>query len=240
MNKELLKNPFAHRGLFDNEYITENSIPAFESALNKNHSIELDIRITSDNKLVVFHDHNLERLTGIKKEINEIESSDLKNIKLKNSEQSIPAIDEVLELVNGRVAILIDIKNGRTFGILENELLKSLKNYKGYFAVHSSSPFSRNWIKRKSPEIEVGQLVSNFNNLNFLVKQGFMQLNKFSHNLVKPDFLSCNIDSLPDKWAERIRKNGIPVLSWTIKNTEQYEKAKKYSDNFIWEKILLD
>jgi len=237
LNNQLLEIPFAHRGLFDNKTIIENSIPAFEKALAGNHSIELDVHITADKKVVVFHDNNLERLTGIKNKITEINLSELKKIKLKNTESSIPIIEEVLELVNGKVSLLIDIKNGTTFGILENELLKSLKSYKGYIAVHSFSPYSRYWIKKNFPLIDTGQLVSAFDTSNSILNQSAIAANKLFRLFAKPDFLSCNIDLLPGLWTEKLRQNGIPVLSWTIKTKEQLDTAKRYSDNYIWENL---
>ena len=103
MNKDLdfLKsNIIAHRGAFNNKDIPENSIKAFEKAIEKNYIIELDVHILKDNTIVVYHDDNVKRLTGVDKSIIDFNYSQLKELSLLNTKYKIPRLIDVLELVN--------------------------------------------------------------------------------------------------------------------------------------------
>ena len=100
----------AHRGLHD-EVIPENSILAFKKALKKKMAIELDLQLTKDGEVVVFHDRNLKRMTGFDKRVDECFYKDIKGIKLKDSKETIPLLQDVLKLVAGKVFLDIEIKH---------------------------------------------------------------------------------------------------------------------------------
>ncbi len=233
----LIKTPIAHRGLHNiNASIPENSLPAFEKAVKKNFPVEMDVRILKDDTVVVFHDLSLERLTGINSLLGSMSSSALNEISLLNTKEKIPTLNEVLALINGRVPALIEIKNEGKTGHLEPELLKILKNYKGEFAVQSFNPFSLFWFKKNAPGIPRGQLSSG----SGFLKTGIfkeMIISYMFNRKVKPHFISFDINSFTELKIAGLRKKGIPILSWTIKNNEDLKKAKKYSDNYIFELI---
>lgn len=106
----LTQKIIAHRGIYDNIQIPENTLLAFKEALKHNLPIELDIHLTKDNKLVVFHDYTLERMTNQKLIIELLQIKDLENITLLNCKEKIPTLKEVLNLVNGKVPLLIEVK----------------------------------------------------------------------------------------------------------------------------------
>ena len=83
-------NIYTHRGLFDNKRIVENTINAFKKALIENLNIELDIRTTKDNKIIVFHDSNIERLTGINRLVKDMTYDELSKVNLLNTTDKIP------------------------------------------------------------------------------------------------------------------------------------------------------
>ena len=97
----------AHRGIHNNLNIPENSIKSFKRAISKNIPIELDIHLTSDDKLVVFHDDNLIRMTGLYKKIRKCTYDEISKLKLLNTNEVIPLLSDVLDLINGKV--LLDI-----------------------------------------------------------------------------------------------------------------------------------
>ena len=99
----VLKNPIAHRGLYNFE-LPENSIPAFENAVNHGFAIELDVRIIDDNNIVVFHDEKLSRMTDCDGYVSNLKSSDLADIKLDKTEFGIPTFEKVLETEIGRAS----------------------------------------------------------------------------------------------------------------------------------------
>ena len=110
----------AHRGLYD-EKIPENSMKAFEKAVSKNIPIEFDIHVLKDKNIVVFHDDNLYRMTGVDKKLIECTYEDIKNYKLKNTKETIPLLKDVLKMVNGKVLLDIELKSDHKLYDLENE-----------------------------------------------------------------------------------------------------------------------
>ena len=102
---------FAHRGVHDNIKVPENSIKAFYLSIENNLNIELDVQLTDDNVLVVFHDESLRRMTGVNKNLNELRYEEIKNLKLLKTNETIPTLKEVLKLINGQVILDIEIKN---------------------------------------------------------------------------------------------------------------------------------
>ena len=142
----LVETPIAHRGLHDKN-IPENSLSAFSKAVEKGYAIELDVQLIADGTVVVFHDKSLSRMTGNDGYLKFLNKDDLKILKLKNSKEHIPTLQEVLDLVNGKTPILIEIKNEAKVGKLEQSLIDILKNYNGEYAVESFNPFSLQYVK---------------------------------------------------------------------------------------------
>ena len=234
----LRKKPIAHRGLFNKENnIPENSVLAFEKAIEKGFPIELDVHLSKDRKIVVFHDDNLKRMTEIDKKIKALNYNEIKDLKLDNTNCKIPLFSDVLKLVNGVVPILIEIKSDRKTGETEKELVKILKEYNGKYAIQSFNPFSLIWFKKNLPEVPRGQLASNFTKDKMLAVQKYVLKNLYFNFLTKPDFISFSINDLPNKKVESFRNNGNLVLGWTVRNKNDLEKAKKYCDNIIGESL---
>ena len=237
-NLEFLKqNLIAHRGMHNiKEGIPENSLKAFEKAIENKYIIELDVHILKDKSVVVFHDDNLNRMTGINKNIKDVTYNEIKHLKLLDTNNYIPLLKDVLNVVNGKVPIIIELKYDVKCGILENKTMELLKLYKGQYAIKSFNPFSVYWLKKKYPEVIRGQLASSFKNYKINIINKFFMKNRISNYITKPDFISYDINGLPNKKIENYRKNNL-VLGWTIKNKSDLEKAKKYCDNFICENL---
>lgn len=151
----------AHRGLHS-ELVPENSLTAFRLAVEKCLSIELDVRLTKDCRIVVFHDNDLMRMCGIEGKVFDYTYEQLSAFKLKNSDEKIPLLSEVLKIVDGKVPLLIELKGGAPFGELESRVDHMMKKYKGEFAVQSFNPFSVMWFRFHSPKVTRGQLVSKY------------------------------------------------------------------------------
>ena len=154
----LINNIIAHRGVHDDK-TPENSIISFKKAINKGYTIELDVHLTKDNKIVVFHDNNLKRLCGVNKIIEDLTYKEILNFCLKDSKLKIPLLEEVLLLINGKVGVLIELKTIKFNGVLEEKLSKILDSYKGKFAVQSFNYKTVNWFKKNRPLYIRGLLV---------------------------------------------------------------------------------
>ena len=99
----------AHRGLHGGS-IAENSIPAFAAAADRGIGIELDVRLSSDGEVVIFHDDTLERMTGMSGGVSNYTAKELAKLSLADTGYGIPTLREVLALVNGRVPLLVELK----------------------------------------------------------------------------------------------------------------------------------
>ena len=222
----------AHRGLH-NETLPENSLGAYENAIKNNYPIELDLRLIADGTIIAFHDEDLKRICGMDRYTNTLTSDDLKNCKLLNTEYTIPTFDEVLSLVDGKVPMLIEIKQNGKVGELESKIYEKLKAYKGEFVIESFNPFTLEWFKNNAPEIIRGQLSSFFKG----VKLGFTKKYFLKHlkidKIAKPHFIAYDIENLPNKYVRRYKH--LPLLAWTVKSQQQYIKAVQVSDNVIFE-----
>ncbi len=157
----LINKPIAHRGLHNEEF-PENSLPAFQNAAEHGLPVELDVRLTDDRTVVVFHDEKLSRMTDSDGYVSNLQLSDLENIKLKKTDYGIPTFEQVLETVNERVPILIEIKKSETSFALEEKLIDMLKGYNGEYAVQSFDPFALEYCYKNAPRIMRGQLSSYF------------------------------------------------------------------------------
>ena len=223
----ILKAPIAHRGLHDDKS-PENSLSAFRRAAERGYIIELDVHMLADGKIIVFHDDNLKRMTGVDGELKEKTYSDISKLSLKNTKEKIPLLTDVLDLIDGKVPIIMEIKHDRPAKEICPALIDILSDYGGQFVVKSFDPKIVYYFRKKAPYIGRGQLAT---------KNNFFLQNLFFNFLTKPDFISYDIRYLPKKRIDIIRHR-IPVLGWTIKNKQDLARAKKYCDNYICEKIL--
>ena len=218
-NIDFLKsNLIAHRGVH-NSSIPENTLPAFVKSVDKDYIIELDIHILKDNTIVVYHDHNLSKLTGINKVIETLSYTHLSKIKIKNK-YMIPTLKQVMHIVDGKVPLLIEVKDMNNNSKFEEELVKILDEYKGEFAIQSMNPFVIDWFYKNRKDYVIGLII--FNELNYNIVKKYTK---------KIDFISIYKKQLPFK------SNKI-VLGWTIRNDKEYKKYVKLCDNLICENIL--
>ena len=232
----MLNRAIAHRGLHCGVDIPENSMSAFAAAVAHNHPIELDVHLLSDGHVIVFHDMDLERMTGETGAITHQTIESLQRLRLLGTDQHIPTLAEALDFIHGQVPILIEIKNRGKAGPLEAALLHLLKNYNGEFAVQSFNPYSLAWFKKHAPHILRGQLASNFKGMDFAwglkVILGNLLLNWAS----APHFIAYDIKALPNlptTIAKQIFKR--PLLAWTVRSQLDHQHALEYADNIIFD-----
>ena len=232
----LSRSLIAHRGYYNNKKgIPENSVIAFKKAIDSNYLIELDVRLTKDKKLVVFHDDNLKRVCGVNKRVKDLTYKELLKYNLFDTTQKVPLFSEVIKLVNGRVPILIETKFHNRYGILEKILINELSNYKGLYAIQSFYPLSLLWFKTNTKHIPIGLLSSNFkNNSNSLKK--LIGKTLILDLFFKTDFISYDVKGLPNNYLS-LKKDKKKIVIWTIKNKKDYDLAKKYTDALICENM---
>jgi len=166
--KEWLKNrPIAHRGLHD-KVVPENSMAAFRAAIEQDLAIEFDVQFTKDKVAVVFHDDDLERMTGLKKLVRKVKFADIRKLRLKGTEEQIPTLSEVLELVAGKVPLLVEIKGKSYKKNFIKTVCDMLENYSGDYAVQAFNPVAVRQVKKTSPQIFCGLLSSKFEHMKLM------------------------------------------------------------------------
>ena len=232
-NSWLVETPIAHRGLHDKD-CPENSISAFQKAITEGYPIELDVQMIADGTVIVFHYESLSRLTDNDGYIKFLNKSDLDILRLKDSKEKIPTFEEVLKFVDGKVPLLIEIKNPSKVGELEKKVIELLKDYKGEYAIQSFNPYVLEYFYKHAPNILRGQLAGYFKKekLSFFKKYALkrMLLNKkISH----PDFISYEARKIPNRFTRKYRK--LPLLAWTVRSQSEYIRVVKHCDNVIFE-----
>lgn len=236
--KWLLEIPIAHRGLHDaGRGVPENSLAAFDAARRAGYPIELDVRLLRDGGTAVFHDDNLERMTGASVPLENEDSESIKQHRLGKTDETIPLLSEVFDLVRGEVPLLIELKNFGVPGKLESAVLSGLQSYEGRFAVQSFNPFSMGWFRKNAPHIIRGHLSGGFVGLPFDddLKQTLSGLELT--DVSTPAFVGYDIRFLPFEPLEKLRSRGMPVLGWTVRSERDRRHAAKWCDNYIFEKI---
>lgn len=226
----------AHRGVYNNIDIIENSIPAFIKAIENNYAIETDLQLTKDNKVVVFHDDKLTRICGIDKYVDELTLDEIKKLSLLNTNETIPTLKEFLSLVDGKVPLCLEIKshgdNIRT--CVESTIL--LNEYKGFYSIQSFNPFVVRWFIKNKPNILRGQLASNF----FKSKNKIISTLSPSHlifNIIsKPDFIAYNYYQTNNIFFKYLKLfTNLKLQVWAIKTQEELDK-----DNTKYDMVLFD
>lgn len=232
----VINKPIAHRGLH-NFNLPENSLPAFENSVEHGFAIELDVRIIDDQTPVVFHDEKLSRMTNRDGYVSNLKAADLCDIKLLKTDFGIPTLEQVLETVNGKVPLLIEIKKADQSFALEERVIDMLKAYNGDFAVQSFDPFSLQYFYKNAPQIMRGQLSSYFHHADFdTTRREKKRMKKLKYNDVsRPDFISYKITNLPNKY---VTNTGLPVVAWTIRSELEAQKSQKLCDNYIFEGFI--
>lgn len=237
--KEFLTKPIAHRGLH-NEKHPENSLAAFRNAIDHGFPIEIDIHLTQDNNIYVFHDDNLKRMTGFDKPIKESKKEEISRLRLAGTCEHIPTLDEVFNLVNGKVPLLIEIKKCGRPDETAKILSAMIKSYNGVVAVQSFYPDYLYYFKKYSPKIKRGQLATASFPDDIPHIQRFLSRNMFGNPIVQPSFITYDFKCLPRAVVSFYKKHGMPILGYTVRSKEEENQAKKYCDNIIFENYMPD
>lgn len=227
----LVPRPFAHRGRHGGNRL-ENSRAAFVEAIAEGHAIELDVQASRDGDAFVFHDYELDRLTQESGAVAERGTAELKRIKLRDTYETIPTLPEVLQLIAGRVPLLIELKApDRKVGALCLSVLRALDGYRGAVGVMSFNPLVGRWFSVHGPRITRGLVVT---------EQGKRRLRgavtrRLAFWRAKPDFLAYDIRDLPSAMSVRARGRGIPVFTWTCRSADELARAAEHADQIIYE-----
>jgi glycerophosphoryl diester phosphodiesterase len=242
-----LTRPIAHRGLHDRSAgRTENSIKSFEAAIAQVYGIELDLQLSADGKAMVFHDEDLKRLTGRTGAVNQQVAADLAEIPLLHDGGGIPTLSQVLRLVDGRVPLLIEIKDqdgalGPGIGALELATASALHGYSGPVAVMSFNPHAIAKMARIAPNLQRGLVTEAFDPASWpmLDAQTCDVLREIpDYDRVGACFVSHQATDLARPRVAALKAGGAAILCWTIRSKVAETQARKFADNVTFEGYL--
>ncbi len=229
---------YAHRGLHDNPSgVPENSLPAFLQAAEEGYGIEMDVQLTKDQQVVVFHDDTLKRVCGVDAPVSSRTYEELQALSLLGTKERIPLLSEALKAVDGRVPVIVEIKMADSRLRVCELADRILREYKGRYCMESFHPLAVWWYKRHRPEIVRGQLSADF------VKEDGRETfpmwivhHLLTNFITRPDFISYSHKGA-GVWARRICRRLYRNLSvaWTIRSEAELEAAGEQFDLFIFE-----
>ncbi|MDP5102808.1 MAG: hypothetical protein NWP98_02675 [Erythrobacter sp.] len=223
---------YAHRGLH-RKGVPENSLAAAEGAIAAGMGIECDIQRSRDDHPMVFHDWELDRLTGVAGETEQRTAAELEQLCLLGTDQHPFKLSTLLEVVAGRVPLLIEIKSRPGYDVAMTcvTVSRMLADYDGPHAVMSFDPRVARWFRRHSPQTCAGLVMREDDRGN--TQKAWQR--RLALWIARPDFLAYHIAALPNRLVAALRARGLPVLTWTVNSPETRLRAMDHADALIAE-----
>ena len=214
---------FAHRGQHFGPGFPENSLIAFAAALEMGAGIECDLRLTADDRVVVFHDADAWRLCASPLSIGRSTLNELSRLRV--GEHPIPTLESLLALVAGRVPLLLEVKVDGDLWRWAPALMRGLARYQGPFAIMSFDPRIPRIMKTRMPGVRRGYLIPRA--LHPIRRRIYRQL-------ADPDFVAIQNTLLAQPWVAAVRRR-MPVYAWTVRTAAERRQAEVHADALIWE-----
>lgn len=260
--KPFLKVMYAHRGLHDNETeAPENSMAAFRKAVEAGYGIELDVQLSKDGVPVIFHDFTLARVAryekgkepsdavrnedgtvGVKGKVIDYTYEELQEFHLMNSKEKIPTLHEFLDMVDGRVPLIVEYKIEWKDVSVCRVADKMLREYNGRYCIESFNPLGLLWYRKNHDSIMRGQLSDDFyreDPKQYKRPLYFLLSHLMFNFLTKPDFIAYNHKFeyiLARRLCRYLYRN--VAAAWTIKSQDELNRNKKKFDIFIFDSFI--
>lgn len=247
LDRAFLGAPLAHRALHDvTQGRPENSRAAIRAAINHGYGIEIDLQLSRDSTAMVFHDYDLERLTGQKGPIQQSDAIDLAQVNLSGGNEGIPTLAEVLDLVAGQVPLLIELKDqngqmGPTDGRLERAAADALGPYKGAVGVMSFNPDMVAQMANLVPDVPRGLITCGFPEADWSLLRADIRdrLRDIPDYIrVGATFLSHQAADLNRARVAALKAQGADILCWTVRSPKEEAAARRVADNVTFEGYL--
>ena len=212
---------------------------AFKAAKEMGFGIEFDIRLSKDGEVVVFHDDNLSRMTGKEGKVLDYTAEELSKMSLLDSGEGIPTLKQLLNLIDGAVPLLIEVKMSASESGVAEKFLEVIEGYKGEFIVESFNPFVLHTIRKNRPDILRGMLSLEYMKEDKHKGKLLYRLlqNLYFNFLARPDFISYEKNGFAVPNVRFIRRNfGTTLFAWTIKSQKEEDEAVSHGfDTVIFE-----
>ncbi len=236
---EMLKASFAHRGLWGGD-IAENTMQAFLAAERAGYGIELDVRLTRDKKLVVFHDATLLRMCGDERRVDEVDYAELCKLSVGGGEGRISLLSDVLTAIQD-APLCIEIKADGLSTEVVAATAELLDGYRGRFCLESFNPFTLSWLRKNRPEWLRGQLFFDLSYDRSGQNKLFMFFGRLMcfNAIARPDFIAYKYqhDYVPAlRIVRRLYKT--PMVAWTVEDSTEARRVQSRGDGIIFQHFL--
>jgi len=239
-DNRLWETYYAHRGLYERDQsVPENSMVAFQKAVKAGYGIELDLNLTLDGKIVVFHDDTLLRVCGVDKLITDCTDTELSQYRLYDTDERIPLFSEVLSLVDGQVSLIVELKTTKHWKELCQKAAEALDAYKGTYCIESFNPLMVRWFYKNRPDVVRGQLSAGSKIFRGIpIWQRFVIVSLITNVMARPHFVAFY-------YGDAHRKPGLglfhrltgKLVGWTVRDEDDLEYCLERFDVIIFEFI---
>jgi glycerophosphoryl diester phosphodiesterase len=227
---------YAHRG-FHGKY-PENSYSAIKEAVKLGYGVEFDVHLTKDNIPVVFHDDTLNRMCGVKGYLRDYTYDELKQLRLLETDEAIPRFDDILNLVDGKVPLIIEYKVEKNAEKICRICDSILSDYKGIYCIQSFHPLAVRWYKTHRPNVVRGQLSEDFTKQKFSLPY-FLFSHLIGNCYASPDFISYNCKHKNELSRNICRKLYKSLsVAWTVRSQDELDRVSRSFDLFIFEDFV--
>lgn len=228
---------YAHRGLYDaDQSVPENSLEAFRRAAEAGYGIELDLQLSADGQVVVFHDDTLQRVCGVDKRVDACRFEELREMRLFASSQQIPLFTELLKTVAARVPLIVELKAGGDWRSLCEKAYALLDAYDGLYCVESFHPSLVRWFCVHAPKVLRGQLSEAYRYSRRHVGglAAFVMSRLLTNIWTRPHFIAYRIG--PKCLSARLSEAlGAIKVSWTNREKNEHARLAAKNDMVIFE-----
>ncbi len=234
---------YAHRGYHDRARgVPENSLVAFQRAIDHGFGAELDVHLSADGRLVIMHDESLARTCGVDAEIADLTAAEMEQHRLEGTDEPIPYLEQVLSLFVGETPLIVEVKPTRgNHAALCEAVCRVLDQYDVDYCMESFDPRTLLWLRRNRPEIVRGQLSEHFQRHGgegLAAPTRFVLHNLLTNCLTRPDFIAYRTEDRRD-FTFRVCTGllGAQEFSWTVRNAEQQRAAEGRGGVIIFEQF---
>lgn len=237
--KKYSKVKFAHRGLHNSQR-AENSMSAFKAAVDAGYGIELDVRLSKDGVLVVFHDDTLDRVAGVKGRVDQYTAAELGEMSLSGTADGVPQFKDVLEAVAGKVPLLVEMKEDPCTSAVSEATARILSSYEGDYIIESFNPLSLATVAKRLPKVPRGILSHRYYEYDAYRKPLYFLLQCLLLNRVcRPAFVAYDHRHYRSFALRMARLMGAVTFAWTVRSEEEQRQAMKHGfDSVIFEGYL--
>lgn len=230
---------YAHRGLW-NADLPENSMAAFRNAVENGFGMEMDVHLTKDDQLVVFHDDSLKRMCGVERPISSCTLAELQSLRLNGTEEHIPTFDEFLSMVDGRVPLIVELKSDARIEDLCRLAYARLERYTGVYCVESFHPGAARWFRKNAPQVIRGQLACGLYGSDPRKRTWLdrCMASLIQNALSRPDFIAYEHSTDRNLPMALMRMLRPWLVCWTVRSQHDMNVLRRRYDLQIFEGFM--